>query len=119
MAIQHTQGKWTTHGSLGDLQIIVDNNETGIAERIASVHCFDHHIPSYNESKANAALIVDAVNNTAGKGIDPNAVPGLLEALQCINEWTEAFDGSQESLEDMRDNIKDISTQAIKSAELK
>ena len=41
-----------------------------------------------HESKqANAALICDAVNNTAGKGIDPVAVPGMLRALQGIWQW--------------------------------
>ena len=34
------------------------------------------------ERRANRKLIEDAVNNTAGKGIDPNAVPGLLQALE-------------------------------------
>lgn len=34
------------------------------------------------ESKATAQTATDAVNNTAGNGIDPNAVPGLLEALK-------------------------------------
>ena len=33
------------------------------------------------DEEANATLICDAVNNTAGKGIDPKAVPGLLKTL--------------------------------------
>lgn len=33
-------------------------------------------------AQANAALIVSAVNNTAGHGINPEAVPDILKALR-------------------------------------
>jgi hypothetical protein len=46
--------------------------------------------------KETAQLIKSAVNNTAGKGINPEAVPELLEALKIITselgEWLDASD---------------------------
>ena len=79
-------------------------------------------IPKYNDPKlreANAALICDAVNNTANKGINPNAVPGLLEALKYM--------GTIKNLHEMGIDINTFLNskgytkikQAIKSAELK
>jgi hypothetical protein len=35
----------------------------------------------------NSAAIVNAVNSTYGKGIDPSSVPDLLDALQSV-VWT-------------------------------
>ena len=36
--------------------------------------------PGFTKEQSN--LIVDAVNNTAGQGINPNAVPFMLEAIE-------------------------------------
>jgi len=47
------------------------------------------------------------------------AAPVMLEALKSSLDWTEAFDGSQESLETMRNHIREHLQQAITQAEAK
>ena len=82
MAIQHTQGKWSILDTEDNSPLIYCEQK---AKTIAEVNpkCGAHYsITETDEVQANAQLIVDAVNNTAGKGINPNAVPGLLEALK-------------------------------------
>ena len=67
-----------------------------------------------------AQLIADAVNNTANKGIDPNAVPGLLEALKEAKDLLHTL--RVESLyraHNQRKKQMDKIEQAIKSADLK
>lgn len=77
MAIQHTTDKWIpTESSLGS-----NTYEVGIPTNSGFTHIAD--VPN----KEQAQLICDAVNNTAGKGIDPNAVPGLLETLNMAIEY--------------------------------
>lgn len=67
----------------------------------------------------NATLIVDAVNNTVGNGIDPNAVAEMLKTLEYISQH--AYDdntGIEYILADF-DNMRRLALKAIKSAELK
>ena len=73
-----------------------------------------------DKSKQQAQLIADAVNNTANKGIDPNAVPGLLEALKEAKDLLHTL--RVESLyraHNQRKKQMDKIEQAIKSADLK
>lgn len=58
------------------------------------------------DSFLDAELIVKAVNN----------FDALLEACKEIEKWTQAFDGSVESLETMRNEISEIAYSAIKQA---
>ena len=100
MAIQHTD-KWIpTESPLGS-----NTYEIGIPTNSGFTHIAD--VPN----KEQAQSICDAVNNTAGKGIDPNAVPGLLKAckglLQCIDTGLDVM----KALDDAH--------RAIKSADLK
>ena len=129
MAIQHTQGKWeasqleSIQGGKLPSYIIMSNDGKS---QVCHVHpkrtgCGDH---SYDVTKeqatANAALICDAVNNTVGKGIDPNAVPGLLEALKEAKDLLHTL--RVESLyraHNQRKKQMDKIEQAIKSADLK
>ncbi len=70
-------------------------------------------------SEANATLICDAVNNTAGKGIDPNAVPELLKVLSIISQHAYDDDTPKEDILADFDNMRGLAINAIKSAELK
>ena len=72
-----------------------------------------------NNKKANAALICDAVNNTVGKGIDPNAVPGLLEVLEIISQHAYDDDTPKGDILADFDNMRGLAINAIKSADLK
>ena len=78
---QHTTGKWEYSKQDSNMYSIYGSRSTPVA----MVNPFNRDWLSGEEVEANAALICDAVNNTAGQGIDPNAVPGLLEALQDSN----------------------------------
>ena len=110
MAIQYNQGKWFVGSDhLGN--IVIHSTHGG---DIAT--CDD----LANEGQANAALICDAVNNTAGAGIDPNAVPGLLETLNTISARCNG--NSSDSISDLLNVIQAIkikADKAIKAAELK
>ena len=61
-----------------------------------------------------AQTICDAVNNTVGKGINPNAVAGLLEALVKIRNSIK-----NQQLEDRFGPTLERAEEAINSAELK
>ena len=117
MAIQHTQGKWAIYQDLDDLQIGVQGSKDPKScdnyRRVCLVTQGGYEIPDYDEAQANAALICDAVNNTAGKGIDPNAVPGLLKSLQGLLEVL--GDYPDREYEEAIISAK----QSIKSAEIK
>ena len=84
MAIQ-----WKVDGELDSIQIHTGNDSDNTYNKIAIMRGNDGYSPNYEQYQTNAALICDAVNNTAGKGIDPVAVPGLLKALQeCVKHIT-------------------------------
>ena len=107
MAIQYTNFKWTIcKGS----NLIVDD-KTG--EHIVDT---DHLSDNGN---INAALICDAVNNTAGKGIDPNAVPELLKVLGIISQHAYDDDTPKGDILADFDNMRGLAINAIKAAELK
>lgn len=104
MAIQHTQGKWRVKES-GRCICSPDKTIcqlTGIEDGALAIT---------PEVEANATLICDAVNNTAGKGIDPNAVEGLLTTLKTVYA-TLKKDG-------LRPNPRNYIELNIKAAELK
>lgn len=87
------------------------------ARTVAQVNpeCGAHHnITESVEVQANAQLIINAVNNTAGAGIDPNAVPGLLEIAKGLNKVMNAGLDIKAGLS-LHDELK----AAIKSAEIK
>ena len=99
MAIQ-----WKTDSNKELPLAIIEDNENGygICE-----------LDSLHENKqANAALICDAVNNTAGKGIDPNAVPEIIQALKIASYALRKSDK-------LSAGIVSMINKAIKSAELK
>lgn len=73
MAVLHTQGEWTKSGNR------IMSMDHAICDVFSGT---DEYTPSAKQATANAALICDAVNNTVGKGIDPNAVPQALQALK-------------------------------------
>lgn len=78
MAI-HTTGTWK-HDQ--HLEIIGDRYIAKVYDHSTTPSSYkDANSVLKAEAKANAALICDAVNNTAGAGIDPIAVPGMLSAL--------------------------------------
>ena len=111
MAIQHTQGKWRVNQDF----IIGDRYVAKIFDHSTALSQYKNINSSLKaESKANAALICDAVNNTAGAGIDPNAVPGLLEALKDLIHGHNAGMGKKA----IQLRIE-LAEDAIKAAELK
>lgn len=69
-------------------------------------------------SKEQAQAVCDAVNNTSGLGIDPNAVPGLLEIVNKVIEIDEDA-LTRTELEAMFSSLVGKAKKAIKSAELK
>ena len=91
MAIQHTQGKWTKSNpaTTNKRLFAIHVGKLLVAKTCDHLDRFNNSLITPEQAKANAALICDAVNNTAGKGIDPVAVPGLLKALQeCVKHIT-------------------------------
>lgn len=70
MTIQYSEGEWTSVEGVSHFLIM--NGDDAICKTSTK---------SYRD-KCNAALICDAVNNTAGQGIDPNSVPTLLQATK-------------------------------------
>lgn len=109
MAIQHTQGEWVFTNGWNNAERHINCDD----KTIVICRAFAANL-SPDEAQANAALIVDAVNNTAGKGIDPNAVPGLLEIAKGLDEVMNAGMDIKAGLQLHRE-LK----QAIKAAELK
>ena len=85
-------------------------NNTGIIVRVYQ------HEGDKGEGEEITTLICDAVNNTVGKGIDPNAVEGLLIALKSAGKLLAP--GTHPS-EIARSTVYSILIKAIKSAELK
>lgn len=51
--------------------------------------CGHHKLEDQTESEANAEAIITAVNNTYHKGINPEAVPEMLEIAKEVREWYE------------------------------
>lgn len=120
MAILYTQGKWTTKSTDKPGFFEISSDESNQTCELATVRPSDPMMGCNDRSEANAALICDAVNNTAGSGIDPNAVPGLLEALKEAKDLLHTL--RVESLyraHNQRKKQMDKIEQAIKSADLK
>lgn len=97
MNTKHTQGEWEVAERFN---IIADGEYVG-----------DTYQPYITDEKceANAKAIVTAVNNTYGKGINPEAVPDLLGALRTLLQVNHH---DQEALL----NAQEISVLAIKKA---
>lgn len=80
MKLNITPGPWATNADIsfiyGDLNRVNGTMEDLICD---PPNCEE----SYNNWKDNAAAIVTAVNNTYHKGINPEAVPEMLEAIEC------------------------------------
>jgi hypothetical protein len=60
-----------------------------------------------HDAQANAAAITHAINNTYGKGINPESVPDMFNALQTIDEILHA-----ETMGEVCKIIKDILNKA-------
>lgn len=79
MKLKITPGPWATNANIsfiyGDINRLNDIMEDLICD---PPNCEE----SYNNWKDNAAAIVTAVNNTYHAGIDPEAVPEMLECLK-------------------------------------
>ena len=121
MTIQHTHTPWRVGGE-------VTSNQEGLYEiwakdctvPIATVQPSDPYKGFLSRTKANAALICDAVNNTAGKGIDPNAVPGLLYIVSELVKKSFRKEGASKYTDySVASSLIDKAKEAIKSAELK
>jgi len=70
---------------------------------LANLYCN----PMDDETKANAAAIVSAVNNTYGKGINPESVPDLLSALHgMLNIGNALATGHESWIDERRANAK-------------
>ena len=116
MAIQHTPTDWLVRQTIHEINDVdIDIHMKGDNLAMTPIA----RIPKYNDQKlreANAALIVDAVNNNAGKGIDPNAVPKILEAIKKILVYSH---GKGMDKNKMQLKIQKLAEDAIKAAELK
>jgi len=86
MKLNTTPGPWATNADIsfiyGDLNRVNGTMEDLICD---PPNCEE----SYNNWKDNAAAIVTAVNNTYHKGINPEAVPEMLEVAKEVREWYE------------------------------
>lgn len=79
---KETKRNWTIYGNLNDLTIVDIQNkgkEEEIYKRIATVTPYDHHVPNYEESQANAELICKSVNSYE---ILLNALNRIIEASE-------------------------------------
>lgn len=92
--MDYTKGEWKIEG-YSRREFTISADDTIIADVLIN----DDQV----EAGANAHLIASA--------------PDLYEALKGISEWTDAFDGSHESLETMRNNIKSMVSKALAKAE--
>ena len=122
MAIQHTLTDWITNSDRSDGLNQIKTKD-GLFT-IATVHGFQYNQGKRltgEQAQANAALICDAVNNTAGAGIDPNAVPRLLGALKNILGLVISLKllGLSSGCEDEIIQAIGESTKAIKATQLK
>ena len=119
MANTSAVASWFTRETINEINDTdIDIHLEGDSLGVVPIAC----IPKYNDPKlreSNAQLICDAVNNTAGKGIDPNAVPGLLEALEIISEHAYDDDTPKGDILADFDNMRGLAINAIKAAELK
>lgn len=80
-----------------------------------------HRDHAYDEAEANAKAIVKAVNNTYGKGINPEAVEDMKEALKLAHEvlllaliWD--FNSATKDRLDDFEKAKDAISEALKKA---
>jgi hypothetical protein len=74
-----TKGEW----KISEDNDIIVNNGNSITV-IAEIDC------NYNANwEANAEAICNAVNNTYGKGINPEAVPDLVEVLKSLSIYND------------------------------
>lgn len=55
-----SKGEWKVDGDLDTLSVIAEDNDTSTVRRICHVAGWGHHIPNYEEFKANAKLIAAA-----------------------------------------------------------
>jgi hypothetical protein len=67
-----TKGTWKIDGDLDNLSVIVEDHNTDTVRRICHVACWNHQLPHYSESDANAKLIA--------------AAPDLFETLLTISK---------------------------------
>jgi len=119
---QMQQGEWITTERL----VSCTNAQIGIKKYpdeifgwvgIADVCCKDWKDKAdIDRMDVNAEAITTAVNNTYGKGINPEAVEGLLEALKTVK--TVIFNNGQKTAKLDHLAIHHVIYQAIKKAEL-
>jgi hypothetical protein len=102
-----TKGKWELSDG-NDIFVKNGDNLTIIAEMD------DKYNPFWD---VDALAICNAVNNTYGKGIDPEAVPELVEALkEAIKEIPNRIYGQGESY---KNPTYTLIEEALKKAEIK
>ena len=119
MAILYTQGTWVFSEDHSAIVAIKDHKVKMVA---------DFGKSDLPETEANAKLILNAVNNTAGKGIDPVAVPQILNALKKLHIVAHSICGI-DAVKNIINNpgyggktlleALDVALKAIKSAEIK
>lgn len=101
-----TQGEWIWKNELGSGRLLIKRGDDIIAQVSTSLQ-----VP-ISEIDANAQAICKAVNNTYGKGINPEAVESLKEALEVLIKNIELLSAKQFYSE------ISIAKEAIKKAEL-
>ena len=115
MTTQHTQGEWINKGPGRQF---TNRREIATLDSDQTIMIIEGY-GDKTQDEANAALICDAVNNTAGKGINPNAVPELLKVLSIISQHAYDDDTPKEDILADFDNMRGLAINAIKAAELK
>lgn len=73
---------WEIDDAADEINIISMKSKHNFAA-IATLFCD----PVDDETTANASAIVSAVNNTYGAGINPEAIPELVVALNKVLNW--------------------------------
>lgn len=118
-----TPGTWkvSTHDDNGDI-VIRDAGNKIVAN--LSTDKYGKEDEEYQQSEADAQAIVKAVNNTFGKGINPEAVEGMFNALKAtvarINgEWDNSTLVAYGLLGEMTSDILRVAQDAIQSATIK
>jgi hypothetical protein len=73
-----------------------------------------------DKTPGNAKAIISAVNNTYGSGVNPEAVPDLLTALNELMAWAKSIEGNEVShgITNTPDSIFSFSREAIDKAKL-
>lgn len=112
MAVQYTKVKWSYKPTDKPGFFELHSDQQNQTCELATVRPSDPMMGCDDRAKANAALIVDAVNNTAGKGIDPNAVPEIMQALRIVSYALRKSDK-------LSTEIIRMVTKAIKAAAIK